>query len=340
MEINLTLEEKSALESQHKKSRNVKECYRINAVLLRSEGWSISMIAQALRIHDATVSRHLNDYQKGKLNIESGGSTSLLSEEQTAELVQHLEEHTYQTTQAIALYIKGKYGKKYTVPGLNKWLHRNGFSYKKPKGIPRKASIEEQEDFVASYNEMQENLAEDETIMFMDSAHPSMATKITHGWIKKGQDKPIETTASRTRMNIVGALDLDDISGAVVETYPTINGENIADFLHKIRNNATVSGAIHLVLDGAGYHRSKEVMNAAEKLNINLVFLPPYSPNLNPIERLWKVMNEMVRNNKFFKSAKDFKRAIINFFKKTLPKIGCQLEDRINDNFQKLNHAF
>ena len=74
----------------------------------------------------------------------------------------------------------------------------------------------------------------------------------------------------------------------------------------------------------------------ADKLNIRLHFLPPYSPNLNPIERLWKVMNEHVRNNYFFKSSKDFREAINRFFDKILPNIGATLNSRINDNFQLL----
>ena len=61
-----------------------------------------------------------------------------------------------------------------------------------------------------------------------------------------------------------------------------------------------------------------------------------YSPNLNPIERLWKVMNEQVRNNRFFKSAKDFRSEINRFFEEILPGIGDSLSSRINDNFQLL----
>jgi transposase len=51
-------------------------------------------------------------------------------------------------------------------------------------------------------------------------------------------------------------------------------------------------------LDGAGYHRSKEVKDKAKELGVILHYLPPYSLNLNPIERLWKAMNEKVRNNR------------------------------------------
>ena len=73
-----------------------------------------------------------------------------------------------------------------------------------------------------------------------------------------------------------------------------------------------------------------------KKLNIKLKYLPAYSPNLNPIERLWKVMSECVRNNRFFKSSKDFRSEIDRFFNEILPQIGASLGRRINDNFQLL----
>ncbi len=93
---------------------------------------------------------------------------------------------------------------------------------------------------------------------------------------------------------------------------------------------------IHMVLDGAGYHRSQEVVKEAEELGIKLHYLPPYSPNLNPIERLWKVMNEYARNNEYFAQAKEFREKFLDV---TLPEIGSSLGSRINDNFQRLNPA-
>ena len=67
--------------------------------------------------------------------------------------------------------------------------------------------------------------------------------------------------------------------------------------------------------------------------------MPPYSPNLNPIERLWKVMNEYARNNKYFATTKEFRHQINHFFDVTLPSIADSLNGRINDNFQVLNPA-
>ena len=74
--------------------------------------------------------------------------------------------------------------------------------------------------------------------------------------------------------------------------------------------------------------------------NFILHMLPPYNPNLNPIERVWKVMNEHVRNNKVFSSFKKFKTAILDFFAKEWNGIACVLKMRINDHFEKLNPVF
>ncbi len=106
-----------------------------------------------------------------------------------------------------------------------------------------------------------------------------------------------------------------------------------------MRNTYAKTGKIKLVLDSAGYHRSDAVKNEAKNLNIELIYLPPYSPNLNLIERLWKVMNEHARNGKYFSSTKEFRRRISDFFTTTLPDIADTLGSWINDNFQILKPA-
>lgn len=111
------------------------------------------------------------------------------------------------------------------------------------------------------------------------------------------------------------------------------------EFLEVIKCQYSSKKTIHLILDGAGYHRAKDFIDKAEKLDIQLHYLPPYSPNLNPVERLWKVMNEQVRNNRYFSCAKEFRERIDDFFQKKLPEIGNNLTSRINDNFQVLSPA-
>lgn len=329
-------EEKDALEREHSLKENGKERDRIKAILLRSEGWPVPQISQALRLHQSTIIKHLEAYKKsGKLKNESGGSESHLTEEQTQALIAHLEENTYAHNHQIVLYIKEHFDVTYTVAGLHKWLHRNGFSYKKAKGLPHKADTELQKQFVSKYNQLKQEVGDKEPILFMDAVHPTQATKLAYGWIRTGKTKHVGTTASRTRLNIIGAIQLGHIAETITSQYETINAESIMSFMDKIREKYDTK-TIHLILDQSGYNRSLLLPEHASKLNIKLHFLPPYSPNLNPIERLWKVMNEKVRNNRFFKGAKDFKEAINLFFDDILPSIGNDLDGRINDNFQFL----
>lgn len=338
-EIVLTQEQKNGLERLHANTRDKCVCDRIKAVLLRSEGWSTQMIAQALRLHETTIIRHLDDFlENNKLKPENGGSQSYLTEEQSADVIAHLEENTYQDQVKIIEFIWGRHRIKFSVPGLNKWLDRNGFSYKKAKGVPHRFDATKQAAFIAEYHTLKDQLT-DEPILFIDAAHPTQATKLSSGWIRTGTDKPIKTSGSRTRINLVGAIDLNDIGSALVNRYENVNSDTMQDFITESRQQYPANKTVHIILDGAGYHKAKTFVDLAKKLNIQLHYLPPYSPNLNPIERLWKVMNEHVRNNKYFSSAKEFRQRIDDFFHTTLPQIGSQLKNRINDNFQVLNPA-
>ena len=339
MKISFTSDEKLELDIRHHNETNRRVADRIKSVLLRSEGWSVSKIAQALRLHNDTIARYLNDYIKsGSLSFHHKGSSEQLSDDQSAKLSQYLESNLHEKVVEIVFYVKSTYGVSYTVSGMTDWLRRNGFSYKLPKGEPSKADREKQLEFVDEYKKLKAETSNDEPILFIDGVHPTMQSKSACGWIKKGKEKILPTTASRTRLNIMGAIELSKMQ-TVVDDYKTINGESIIQFLDSIKSVYPNAPTIHIILDQAGYHRSEAVKAHAEKINIKLHYLPPYSPNLNPIERLWKVMNEHVRNNKFFSSAKEFRETIKKFLQVTLPEISASLISQINDNFHVVKTA-
>ncbi|WP_341753449.1 transposase [Candidatus Tisiphia endosymbiont of Dioctria rufipes] len=86
-------------------------------------------------------------------------------------------------------------------------------------------------------------------------------------------------------------------------------------------------------------HKSKKVKEYLVNSKIELVFLPPYSPNLNPIERLWKLMHRIVTNNKFYHNFAQFSEAIDRFFA-NFDKYKGNLLTLITDQFQTItfNH--
>ena len=69
---------------------------------------------------------------------------------------------------------------------------------------------------------------------------------------------------------------------------------------------------ITIIMDNAKYQRCELVKNLAEKLKIELLFLPSYSPNLNIIERLWKWVKKDCLYCKYYEKFNDFKIAIEN----------------------------
>lgn len=332
----LTETQKQELESLHRRERDKRVCDRIKAVLLKSEGWTNRAIAQALRVREETVGQHLSDWlELEKLKPENGGSKSKLNASQSVKLECHLEAKLYVYVADICAYVAQVFGVSYTISGMTKWLKQHRFSYKHPKGIPAKADAQKQEEFIEKYLELVDSAAREEPIVFMDSAHPTMATKVACGWIKKGRNKPIAQTVSRTRVNVMGAVELTEMK--VTSCCPEyVNAETTMAFFHQLRAAYPTAPKLHIILDQSGYHKSKRVQQVAEEMNIELHYLPPYSPNLNPIERLWKVMNEQVRNNVFFSSPKQFRETIANFFQHKIPQILPLLRGRINDDFQTL----
>ncbi|MFT6835226.1 MAG: hypothetical protein ACJA0H_001262, partial [Francisellaceae bacterium] len=78
--------------------------------------------------------------------------------------------------------------------------------------MSHKFDEQKQAAFIVEYKTLRDSVSDDEPILFMDAVCPTQATKVSSGWIRKGVDKPIETTGSRTRMNVVGAVRLNHLA--------------------------------------------------------------------------------------------------------------------------------
>jgi transposase len=336
----LTPEQRSILKIQHRREHDGRIRDRIKAVLLTDDGWTQPMISKALFLDDQTIGNYIKDYKEsGKLKHESGGSSGKLTKKEAKELESHLETTLYLSIKEICAYVEKTYGKQYTVAGMQSWMHNHKFVYKNPKGIPAKANLEAQEEFIAAYQKLMNATPEDEPILFGDCVHPTQATKLSRGWIKKGKDQYVPTTGSRTRVNIAGAINLESLE-VMTRDYDKINSGKFIDFLKYLEACYPTAPKIHLFVDQGSYHTSQETKEYVKNSRTILHYLPAYSPNLNPIERLWKIMHEHVSNNKFYLKGKDFVAAVRNFFDETVHEIKDVIQSRITDNFERLNTQF
>ena len=332
----LTTQEREKLITRHRKERDKRICDRIKAVLAFDDGYSYTEIAHILLLDDETIRRHIDDYiREQKLSTANGGSSGKLSDRETRELTDHLQEVTYLYVKDICQYVREQYGIIFSVSGMTQWLHAHSFCYKKPHAVPAKANKDQQKRFIQAYLRLKRKAGNKEPIYFADSVHPQHQTQLTYGWILKGVRKEIATTAYQKRLNFIGAICLDG-HRFIYRQVDQVNAATICDFLWQLRQKNPGKYHVHLIWDNAGYHQNNEVRVFAKELGITLHYLPPYSPNLNPIERLWKLMHESIRYNRYDGKFSEFVEATLGFFK-GIGRKKCVLRDRITDNFQILH---
>jgi transposase len=335
MERQLTSAERNTLIASHKKERDRRVCDRIKATLLYDKGYTYSKIAEILLLDDETVRRHIHDYFSAhKLSPENGGSQGYLNEAQIVELKKHLEINTYLYVKDICMYIEKTFHKIYSISGMRQWLQANDFRYKKPHGVPAKADLQKQEEFIKQYNLLKSTIKDDEIMVFGDSVHPQHQTRLAYGWIKKGIRKAEKMTACQKRLNVIGAINLHTYQ-VDYQQVEWVNKESLKSFASHLIAANPQARIIHWFMDNAGYHKSGEFLKFIEGTNIQIHYLPPYSPNLNPIERLWKVMHEVVTYNKYYQKFSEFTQNILGFFN-NIHQYKAIIQSRINDNFQKL----
>lgn len=135
-------------------------------------------------------------------------------------------------------------------------------------------------------------------LLFFDPCHQLHNTIIWKCWQPKGKNWTIVLSSNtwRKRINILGWINALTWQFNSLITERNCNIETVKEVFYKIRNEYRNWKKIVIILDNARYNHAKDVKILAEKLWIKLLFLPPYSPNLNLIERVWKFLKKVLKN--------------------------------------------
>lgn len=331
------LEESQRLEllRRHRQESERRCADKIKSVLLIDKGWSYEQVAEVLLLDDSTVRNYLTQFTSGGLDSllkdHFVGKVSKLSKVDEAELIVHLKEHLYSTTKEVVAYVEARFGISYQVGGMLHVLHRLGFSYKKTKLIPGKADAEKQQEFLNRYEELKKGLKPQDKIYFMDGAHPHHTPTSAYAWIPTGTEKEIRSNTGRQRININGALNVKD-KELIFRTDDSINGQSTVLLLQQIEQQNPDAENIFVIADNAKYYRSRLVQEFLKTSRIQIVFLPPYAPNLNLIERLWKFFNKNILYNRYFETFQLFKEKSIQFLE-NISDYSEQLESLLAENF-------
>ena len=342
MKLKLTQGQRAEIRQLHETCKQRKYADKLKSILLLDDGFSCTDVGRILLLDDDTVRKYRDQYlSQGATSLLSDnnkGTSPFLKSEQLGLLESHLTENVYLDSKGIVDWIEKSYGIHYTPSGINALLVRMGFVYKKPVLVPCKADVEKQKVFIEEYQVLKDKLKEEDQIYFMDGVHPQHNSIASYGWIKKGKTKQLKTNNGRKRTNINGALNLATKQVFYVED-ERINSQTMVALLLIILQNQK-EGKIYIILDNARYYHSEVVKDFLKNnQRIILKFMPPYSPNLNTIERLWRILKKKVVYNKFYQKFDDFRLAVIAFFENEVWR-DKEFENTLTDNFQIIKPNF
>ena len=156
-----------------------------------------------------------------------------------------------------------------------------------------------------------------DVVLFQDEASVQFSPTITRTWSLKGQQPEVFTSSSRLRQHLIGVVDPK--RGKVHMAFSDgLKTTQFQHFLEGLLYRYRIAGKILIVLDNARVHHAKALQPFLQvnKEKLELLFLPPYSPELNPMEWFWKFLRKQVTHNTFFDAFKKFKGAIAKFVMK------------------------
>jgi transposase len=331
-------EEKEVLENAYRAEKNAKVKIRILALMcLHIDRVSLQETAKLLRISIGSVQEYKRKYEQGKLKklryiACSSGRPSSLTQAQQIELKSTVSEGYYLNANAICSHVSKVYDVSYTANAMTKLLKRLGFVHKKPKTVPGKANAEKQAIFLKEVlTPLLDEASDTSPVYFEDAVHMLHNSQAAYGWVLKGKTKELRQNTGRKRININGAFCFHNQT-VIYREDDRINAESCIALLTDIRAQHTADIRIKIVLDNARYNYATLVRTYAEENNIDLVFLPPYSPNLNLIERLWGRLKRIVTHNHYYEHFLDFYDAVMAFFE-TIPKQKNDLKKLLSPNF-------
>ncbi|WP_084220392.1 IS630 family transposase [Anoxybacillus ayderensis] len=210
--------------------------------------------------------------------------------------------------------------------GIRKLLHRLRLSWTRPtdklvKGDPVLQAVKKKLEFI------KKRITEEIVLLHVDETRVRAYQALRTTWAEVGNQKQVPSYGHHAHVSIFGAVDVQQ-GDVVFHRASSANAETFLDFLRLLKEKYS-DRFIVLVLDNARIHHAnmmQALLQSEEGDAFHFIFLPPYSPHLNPIERL----KDEVIANVLHKDQKDIAQSITRFEQhvlqhpdEVLRRIGC-----------------
>jgi transposase len=337
IEIQLTDQEIQDLnEAIDDPSHSEKTKIKLLVIRMRHEGAKTGFISKCLNLHSNTVTNYLNEFQTGKLPAT-------------------LEDRYYKPTSSLDPFLaclrcsfracpvadaKQAVERIHQLTGIRlsesqtrRFMKNLGMKLRKTAPIPGKCDHQLQFDFYTRelLPRLEEARVGERKVLFVDAAHFVLGAFL--GLIWCFQRVFLKTSPGRQRYNILGAIDSHNQDFTSIRTTENINALTIVRLLDLVREKYPQM-PVSLVMDNARYQHCNAVKAHAAKLDIELLFLPPYSPNLNLIERVWKLTKKKCLTNQYHKDFASFRASIDDCLDGFEDRLKPELKTLLALNFQ------
>jgi transposase len=341
IKLEFTVADTKALEYERYHHPHPRVQRKMEAVWLKSQGLAHQEISRLTGICATTLTSYLRAYQQGGIEALK----EIRFHRPQSELQVHrgtLEEyfrvHPPATIKEAMAKIEELTGVRRSEERVRVFLKGLGMSCRKVGMIPAKADVQTQQSF--KENELEPRLEEakagQRAVFFVDAAHFVLAPFLGLLWCFARVF--VRAPAGRQRFNVLGALNAITHELVMVTNDTYINAHSLCQLLRELAA-VRLEVPITLVLDNARYQKCQLVWALAEALNIELLYLPAYSPNLNLIERLWKFVKKKCLYSTYYANFKDFKHAISECLAQTHTTYKEELDSLLSPRFQTFEES-
>ena len=273
------------------------------------------VIAKTLNVSDDTVTNYLKRYLTDGLSglLENRHYQPVSQVEPFLEqLAKSFDEEPVATAKEGAQRIREITKIELSESQARRVMKNMGLVYRKTAAIPGKADPQLQLDFFSQelLPRLEEAQEGERRVFFVDAAHFVLGAFL--GMIWCFVRRLIRTGSGRQRYNVLGAVETRDHELLSIRTTGNINAITVCELLVLARQHHPVE-PVTFIMDNAPYQYNRKVQELAEQLDVELLYLPTYSPNLNLIERVWRLVKSKCLRNRYYEDFPTFCAAIDDF---------------------------
>jgi transposase len=273
---------------------------RCTALQLLLTGVPRETICQALIVTERSLRTWIKAFNEkgvdGLIVKKRPGRTSILNGEKAQELTELIDQpekadRTFWTAKAFHGYLGETYQLECSYQTVVRFFHKQGFALKVPRPWPDRQDEAKRKLFLEELEVLYKDQGID--IWFQDESGFEGDPRPRRRWDKKGNKTKVTKNGDHLRMNVMGMICPRTGEFFAIEASHS-DAETFQAFLKEAGHTIKFTRSKNiLILDNASWHKKKRL----EFYGWKPKFLPPYSPDFNPIERIWNTMKANWFNN-------------------------------------------